>query len=71
MPIEAPNTQSVWLFFRKKDDGIGESFYLIHPSPKCVPEDHAKLNPGTLRIEDAVTGKVLWSAPAPPSQEGR
>lgn len=51
-------TGRVVLFFR---DGM---FYPITLSGK-VPAakecaDHAELNPGTLRIEDALTGEVLW-----------
>jgi hypothetical protein len=58
------NIRPEWVFFRKSDDGKGEMFYFVQPSPRCKPEDHASLNPGTLRIEEALTGKLLWAAPS-------
>lgn len=36
-------------------------FYIITlPEDECVAL-HAELNPGTTKIEDAITGEVLWS----------
>lgn len=28
--------------------------------PEATIEDNVKCNPGTLRVEDAVTGEILW-----------
>ena len=28
--------------------------------PEATIEDNAKCNPGTLRVEDALTGEILW-----------
>ena len=28
--------------------------------PEATIDDNAKCNPGTLRVEDAVTGEILW-----------
>lgn len=39
-----------------------DGWYPIQPSNRCKPEDHGKLNPHVLSIEDA-NGKVLWSRP--------
>ena len=44
---------TVWIM--KTEDG----FYPIQPSEKCTPEDHGKLNPHVVEIEDA-DGKVIW-----------
>lgn len=35
-------------------------WYPIQPSEACKPEDHGRLNPGVVQIEDA-GGAVLWS----------
>jgi len=45
----------VWLFFR------GDEFYIVEVTDKCTPERHAQLNPGTTKIVDAHSMKVLWS----------
>ena len=39
-----------------------EGFYPAVFTPQCKPEDHAKLNPGTLRIEE-LSGEILWPIP--------
>lgn len=49
----------VWIFYRKDDQGK-VFFYAITVTDRCKPDDHARLNPGTLKIEDAATGKILW-----------
>lgn len=36
-----------------------DHWYPIQPSDRCKPEDHGRLNPHVLRIEDGA-GKVLW-----------
>jgi hypothetical protein len=57
MATQAPTVRTV-LFIREAH------FYPIQLSgAKPAAEeaaDHAALNPGTLRIEDALTGEVLW-----------
>lgn len=46
------------LFFR---EGMFYPILLMGTKPAAVEcADHAALNPGTLRIEDALTGEVLW-----------
>lgn len=37
-----------------------DGWYPIQPSDRCRAEDHGKLNPHVLRIEDA-DGNVLWA----------
>ena len=37
----------------------GDGFYPIQPSDRCKPEDHGRLNPHVLSVED-IDGKVLW-----------
>lgn len=49
------------LFFR---EGF---FYPVELTPKCSVEEHARLNPGTLKVEDAATGDVLWSVDRKPN----
>lgn len=44
----------VWII--KTADG----FYAITPTDICNPEDHGKLNPQVVSIED-IHGNVLWS----------
>ncbi len=39
-----------------------ETFYVIDLPADADLNEHVDLNPGTLRIEDALTGEVLWSA---------
>ena len=34
-------------------------WYPVQPSDKCTPEDHGRLNPHVLTIEDT-KGNVLW-----------
>lgn len=36
-----------------------EGFYLLE-IPEATIADNAECNPGTLRVEDARTGEVLW-----------
>lgn len=36
-----------------------DGWYPIQPSERCRPEDHGRLNPHVLKIEDAL-GNVLW-----------
>lgn len=33
--------------------------------PEAAIKDNAECNPGTLRVEDVLTGEVLWKKPAP------
>ena len=42
-----------WLMF------TANGFYPIVPSSHCKAEDHGKLNPHVIRIENA-DGKTLW-----------
>jgi hypothetical protein len=44
---------TIWVM--RTEDG----FYPIQPSTRCKPEDHGRINPHVLSIEDA-DGKVLW-----------
>jgi hypothetical protein len=44
---------TVWIM-RTRD-----GFYPIQPSIMCKAEDHGRLNPHVIQIEDA-DGKVLW-----------
>jgi hypothetical protein len=44
-----------YIFFRE-----GGFYSLI--IPEATVEDNAKCNPGTLRVEDAVTGETVWKA---------
>lgn len=47
------------VLFHRKD-----MFYLIHVYHDDTREllgEHAALNPGTLKITDAITGETLWS----------
>lgn len=37
-----------------------EGFYPLE-LPELTVADNAKCNPGTLRVEDAMTGEVVWS----------
>lgn len=40
-----------------------DAFYMINIYPDDTPEqigDHAGLNPGTLKVTDALTGEILW-----------
>jgi hypothetical protein len=45
------------IFFR---DGF---FYPAELTPECDIEEHVRLNPGTIRVEDAATGEILWPKP--------
>ena len=54
MTIPPDTTLRTWMFHR------ADVFYVIEPSPICKPEDHAALNPGTMKITDATTGEILW-----------
>lgn len=47
-----------FIFFRK------EGFYLID-LPEATVADCAECNPGTLRVEDALTGDVEWPLDKP------
>jgi len=38
--------------------------------PEATVEDCAKCNPGTLRVEDAVTGEILWQNAKLSHEEG-
>ncbi len=38
-------------------------WYPIQPSAACKPEDHGRLNPHVLAIED-IDGNVLWAREA-------
>jgi hypothetical protein len=44
----------VWIM--KTKDG----WYPVTPSKKCKPEDHGKLNPHVISIEDE-RGNVIWT----------
>lgn len=60
---EKKPTGIVALFFREND---GEEFFypiqfMGEKWPTDEAADHAAMNPGTLRIEDA-SGTVLWAA---------
>ena len=44
-----------FIFFRE-----GGFYSLV--IPEATVEDNAKYNPGTLRVEDAVTGSIVWEA---------
>lgn len=44
------------LFLFVRDDG----FYPL-ALPEATVADNAECNPGTLRVEDAKTGEVVWS----------
>ena len=37
-----------------------DGWYPIQPSSRCKAEDHGRLNPHVVRIEDA-EGNVLWT----------
>jgi len=39
-----------------------EGFYPLL-LPEATIADNAECNPGTLRVEDAVTGEILWEKP--------
>lgn len=39
-----------------------DTFYVITAFRNDDWGEHAKLNPGTLKVTDAKTGEVLWSA---------
>lgn len=43
----------VVIFFRK------EGFYPVQFTPNCKVEDHVRLNPGTIRVEE-LNGKIIW-----------
>lgn len=36
-----------------------DGWYPIQPSDKCKPEDHGRLNPHIVAIED-LDGRVIW-----------
>ena len=42
---------------------VNGGFYPIEPSKKCKPEDHGRLNPHVLQIED-IDGNILWKREA-------
>ena len=48
------------VFHRLSDDGK-PMFYVIDLPADDDVSTHAELNPGTLKIEDGLTGEVLWS----------
>lgn len=45
------------IFFRK------DCFYPVEFTARCTVAEHVRLNPGTLKVMDGVTGEVLWIAP--------
>lgn len=48
---------NIYIFFRK------EGFYPVEGiKDDAEVLDHVILNPGTIRVENALTGKVVWSA---------
>ena len=55
--MSAPTGRTV-LFIR---EDVFYPIQLFGAKPAAVEcADHAALNPGTLRVEDALTGEVLW-----------
>lgn len=48
------------VFHRLSADGK-PMFYVIDLPADDDVSTHAELNPGTLKIEDGLTGEVLWS----------
>jgi len=54
MAVEAKLLPTMWIM--RTADG----WYPIQPSDKCKPEDHGRLNPHIVTIED-VDGNVLWT----------
>lgn len=36
-------------------------FYTVH-IPKDTVADNAECNPGTLKVEDALTGEIVWTS---------
>lgn len=52
---EAKLTGDVWIFFR------GDRFYPVMPTERCRVEDHVELNPGTTKVINAKTKKVIWT----------
>lgn len=46
-----------------------EGFYLLE-LPELTVADNAECNPGTLRVEDARTGEVVWSNTVHEPQRG-
>jgi len=46
---------TVWIM--KTADNM---YYPVQPSQNCKPEDHGKLNPHVISIED-IDGNVLWT----------
>lgn len=53
MPDDPRLLLTLWLM--RTADG----FYPIQPSERCRPEDHGRLNPHVMSIED-MDGKTLW-----------
>lgn len=52
--MDAPKLlPTVWIMMT---DG---GFYPIQPTDRCKPEDHGRLNPHVLSIED-LDGNLLW-----------
>lgn len=52
--MSAKLLDTIWIMHTK------DGFYPIQPSDKCKPEEHGRLNPHVVSIED-IGGKVLWS----------
>lgn len=47
--------------FHREDSATGKPiFYPIEIPPDETIEQHVELNPGTLKVKDALTGKTLW-----------
>ena len=47
-------TSREWIMVRH------DYFYMIKPSAKCTPKDHADLNPDVIKIIDVETLETLW-----------
>lgn len=45
----------LFIFFRE------EGFYPLE-LPELTVKENAECNPGTLRVEDATTGEIVWQA---------
>lgn len=46
-----------YAFFR--DDGL---FYVIELNDDSEVKANAECNPGTVKVENAITGELIWSA---------
>lgn len=58
-PAIPPRDQWVPYTFHRTIEGE-PVFYVVDLPADAILADHAECNPGTTRIDDAITGETLW-----------